>query len=686
MQIDILLKIVHGQALFTIPPAVWIGAMVIIIIVGAALYYDRLYRRSERRVANSFRRKNGRLALIQQSNNTRLWTYEVATRRYQRLNSEGILDNEYTPIDFSRFFDPDDFEYMRHEIFAIRDGKKKFVTMHMRGPKTEPGMERRRFETKITVFKSDENGKPMPINGWHFSLSHSGSFWALVVDRSEIGIDIEVPRVVPERVSDINKSACQTFKVADKQTLVNAQQHLNEMTYFDDIDISKMETTRCTSIIDIKEMEKVGRKAATVELDARLYYEMMLYPIRDEHGELLGFFLEGRNASDLVNYYQMQRQTMRELQKATADVKAYVDNINLALQTADCRIMNYQPDTHTLQITSDLNKPQHVFSQIRALDFIDSSDRLTARRLLHRMDHRSLKIVRERMKTIFRANDEENVWLTFNGIPMRDASGRITHYFGMSRNDTRIVMTEKQLKEETQKAQEAEALKNTFLLNMSYEIRTPLSTVIGFAEMFDKEHDPEDEPIFVEQIKKNSNDLLALVNDILFLSRIDARMIEVKRQPTDFATSFDARCHMGWSSNTNPALKTIIDNPFEHLIIDIDEQLLGDVIEKLIQNAVFYTKEGSIRASYVYRPSQLVIAIEDTGDGIPKEFQKHLFDRFADKSRAHLGSGLTLPIVKGLVELMGGGIDVTSEVGNGTTIWVNLPCEMISSEKKKELI
>ena len=163
-------------------------------------------------------------------------------------------------------------------------------------------------------------------------------------------------------------------------------------------------------------------------------------------------------------------------------------------------------------------------------------------------------------------------------------------------------------------------------------------------------------------------------------------MIEVKRQPTDFATSFDARCHMGWSSNTNPALKTIIDNPFEHLIIDIDEQLLGDVIEKLIQNAVFYTKEGSIRASYVYRPSQLVIAIEDTGDGIPKEFQKHLFDRFADKSRGHLGSGLTLPIVKGLVELMGGGIDVTSEVGNGTTIWVNLPCEMISSEKKKELI
>ena len=693
MQIDILLKVVHGQPLFSIPSAVWMGILVIVIIVCAGLYYDWLYRRLERRVSTNYRGKNSRLALIMRANNTRVWTYEVATRRYQRLNNEGLLDNEYTPIDFSRFFDKDDFEEMRHEIFSIRDGKKQFVTMQMRGPKTEGGIERRRYEMRITVLKSDENGKPQTLLGVQRDITHEKQkrerereellTYQNVFDSALLDMVFYDENGI---LSDINDAACKTFQIADKQVLINSQTHLRDVTYYDDVDIPNLEMTRSTSVIDLVEMEKEGRKAVSVESDERLYYEMMLYPIRDEQGEMLGFFLEGRNATDMVAYYKMQRQTMRNLQKATADVKAYIENINLALQTAECRIMNYLPDTHTLQITSDLNKPLHMFSQIRALDFIDPSDRRSARRILHQMDHRSLKYIRERMKTIFPANDEENVWLTFSGVPMHDAKGQITHYFGMSRNDTRIVMTEKRLKEETQKAQEAEALKNTFLLNMSYEIRTPLSTVIGFAELFDKEHNPEDESVFVEEIKRNSNDLLALVNDILFLSRVDARMIEAKRQPTDFAASFDAHCHMGWSGNTNPELKTIIENPYEHLVVDIDEQLLGDVIEKLIQNSVFYTKEGTIRAKYVYRSNRLIIAIEDTGNGLPEELQKHLFDRFTDKSQAHLGSGLTLPIVKGLVELMDGSIEVTSEVGNGTTIWVNIPCEVTSSEKKKEII
>ena len=693
MQIDILLKIAQGQPLVSVPTAVWVGILVIVIIVCAALYYDQLYRRLERRLSSDTRRKNSRLALILYANHTRVWTYEVTTRRYQRLNNEGMLDNEYTPIDFSRFFDKDDFEEMRREIFSIRDGKKQFVTLQMRGPKTDDGMERRRYEIRITVFKSDENGKPLVLMGLQRDitlekqkrerereelLTYKNVFDSSVLDMvfyDENGI-----------LSDINDAACRTFQIADKQVLINSQTHLRDVTYYDDVDIANLEMTRSTSIIDLVEMEKEGRKAVSVESNARLYYEMMLYPIHDEHGEMLGFFLEGRNATDMVAYYKMQRETMRNLQKATADVKAYIENINLALQTAECRIMNYLPDIHTLQITSDLNKPQHEFSQIRALDFIDPSDQKLARRLLHQMDHRSLNYIRERMKTIFPANEEENVWLTFTGVPMHDKDGNITHYFGMSRNDTNLVMTEKRLKEETKKAQEAEALKNTFLLNMSHEIRTPLSTVIGFAELFDKEHDPEDEPVFVEEIKRNSNDLLALVNDVLFLSRVDARMVEVNRQPADFAASFDAHCHMGWSGNTNPELKTIIENPYEHLIVDIDEHLLGDVIEKLIHNAVFYTKEGIIRAKYVYRANNLIIAIEDTGNGLTEGAKQHLFDRFTDKSHAHLGTGLTLPIVKGLVELMEGNIEVTSEVGIGTTVWVNIPCEVTSSEKKKEII
>ena len=234
------------------------------------------------------------------------------------------------------------------------------------------------------------------------------------------------------------------------------------------------------------------------------------------------------------------------------------------------------------------------------------------------------------------------------------------------------------LRSETLKAQEAEKLKNMFLLNMSYEIRTPLTSVLGFAELFEKEHDEKDEPVFVNEIKMNSNTLLALVNDILYLSRIDAHMIELKLAPADFASSFVAHCHMGWSSNTKPEMKTIVENPYEHLEVIIDEELLGKVIEILAGNAIYYTNEGMVRAKYEYRLGSLNITIEDTGIGIAPDVLPHIFERFnRDQNEKQCGTGLVLPIIKGLVELMGGTIDFMSELGKGTTVWLSIPCELV---------
>ena len=227
---------------------------------------------------------------------------------------------------------------------------------------------------------------------------------------------------------------------------------------------------------------------------------------------------------------------------------------------------------------------------------------------MNQLDHRSLEKVDTRLKTIFPGQDGENTWLAFNGFPMYDENGRITHYFGMSRNETALVQTEIKLKKETQKALESEQLKNSFLLNMSYEIRTPLATVLGFAELLDIEHDVNDEPLFVEEIKRNTNTLLALVNDIF-----------------------------------------------------IDEELLGKVIEMLAGCSISFTEEGSIRAKYEYRQGCLNITIEDTGIGIAKEVLPHIFERFCrDQNQRQCGTGLVLPIIKGLVELMGGTIEFMS--------------------------
>ena len=186
---------------------------------------------------------------------------------------------------------------------------------------------------------------------------------------------------------------------------------------------------------------------------------------------------------------------------------------------------------------------------------------------------------------------------------------------------------------------------------------------------------------------ENSNSLLMLVNDILYISRIDAHMIEPKLDAVDFAPLFDLHCQMGWSGNLKTDLKTIVENPYEHLVIVIDQELLGKVIELVLNCSIECTQEGMVRAKYEYRQGTLNITTEDTGEGLEKEFLPHVFERFSHDSRQRqCGSGLVLPIVKGLVELMGGTIEMTSEPGKGTTVWISIPCELVSSEKKKDFI
>ena len=255
-------------------------------------------------------------------------------------------------------------------------------------------------------------------------------------------------------------------------------------------------------------------------------------------------------------------------------------------------------------------------------------------------------------------------------------------YFGLCRNMTDMVETERRLAMETKKAQETELLKQAFLTNMSYEIRTPLNTVVGFAELFESDHDAADEPFFVEEIKKSSNTLLLLVNDILFLSRLDANMIEYTHDFIDFSQVFESHCHMGLS-RISPEVQTAIENPYNSLVVNIDEQYLGMVIEKICALSAANTREGTISARYEYRRGELTISIEDTGAGIDAQTLPHVFDRFVRNANEELiGTGLDLPIVKEMVVQMGGTIDVLSEPDKGSTYFMSIPSEMISYVKK----
>ena len=658
----------------------------LLIGVFVMIFSNRLYYFREKEVNSRARQLNTQLGLVLNSNKTQIWTYD-SEKLFTLLSSETVSRTTYMPIDFSQFYNHEDFGELRKRMTAIMNEESLSETMLVRdyeGQKT--------YEVNLSILKRDRKHRPKVLlgiqrditeskrrdeNRHSLSLQYQTVFDSSLVDMIYYDAD--------GRLVDLNEKACETFMIADRENFLRKNVHINDIPSYRHINIQELyDSIRLSSITDIDQVKREDERIPDLNLRGTCYYEAILSPIRDENGKLHGVMAAGRNITEMVESHHKQEEESLLLQHTTKQIQSYIQNINYTLRTSGVRLITYHPKRHELRIYSDLNKIQYRLSQIRCASLIHESDRRKLRGLFMRMDQGKTGNISEVLHTIFHDKQERDVYMNFSLIPMTDKEGNVTQYFGMCRNETEMKYTEMRLLEETKKAQETEELKNTFLMNMSYEIRTPLNAVLGFAELFNSPHDVEDEPVFAQEIKQNTNELLNLINDILFISRLDAKMVEFNQEASDFATLFDGWCYMGWSA-LGPNVKPIIDNPYNHLVVNIDEQHLGQVIQKICACSVMFTKEGAVRAKYEYHHGELSIVIEDTGCGIRKEMLPYAFDRFVRDDQNKLnGTGLEMPIVKELVELMGGQIEIQSEYGKGTTCYVMIPCEMISREKKRD--
>ena len=243
-------------------------------------------------------------------------------------------------------------------------------------------------------------------------------------------------------------------------------------------------------------------------------------------------------------------------------------------------------------------------------------------------------------------------------------------FFG--RDITESVEAARKLKAAKEQAERSEYLKTSFLANISHEIRTPLNAIVGFSQLIAEVENPEDKAEFCRIIQENNDRLLHLVNELLDLSKIEANMVVFDHQPIGVNEllkavydSFILRC---------PAeVRLINESPeTEHYIL-ADKNRTVQVISNLIDNAIKCTKYGSIRLGYQQKGDYIEIYTTDTGKGIKPELLDTIFCRFVKADENVHGTGLGLPISKMLVEKMGGHIDVTSELGKGTTFKFTLP-------------
>ena len=669
-----------------------------LISVFVMIFFNRVIYYRERDVTKQGKQLIAQLSLVMTSNKTAAWTYDAKHDLYKIVAEQGTSETTYTPFEFSQFYDRNDFTELLKVMSKVRERMKPSETIIVRSTpiKSESGEDYQHiYEITITVLRKGKSGFPLQLLGTQrditdeqqraeeakrTALRYQTLFDSSLVDM--VYFDGEGTML------DINDKACESYFIKDRKALIAKKPKYTDWPSMRDIDLTSDTPTPSSSIVDLKNVNnRVGSLASHDWGGDKIYFERTTTLLRDKDGKLNGIMMAGRNITDMVNSFHQQKKTSLLIESRIKDIQQYIQNINYSLKVSDVRMVNYHPDTHNLDISSDLNATEYTLPQLRAFIMVHPDDYAKAERLFCRMDRLHPGTFSETVRTIMRDNQGRHVYLNFNMMPITDSEGKITHYFGMCRNETEMTYTELRLQEETEKAQEEERLKNTFLLNMSHELRTPLNAVIGFAELFNSEHSEEDEPIFAEEIKKNTGVLLALINDILFLSRLDARMIEYNYQECDFAMLFEGWCYMGWS-NLQPNVKAVVDNPYNRLLVNIDQQNLGMVIQKLCTHSGATTKEGTVRAKYEYRHGELNITIDDTSKGMSPQELENAFNRFANEDNNDAeGTGLDLPIVKELIEQMGGSIEVQSERDKGTTFFVTIPCEMGVLEKKvQELI
>jgi PAS domain S-box-containing protein len=277
-----------------------------------------------------------------------------------------------------------------------------------------------------------------------------------------------------------------------------------------------------------------------------------------------------------------------------------------------------------------------------------------------------------------RRHDGDYRWMLDRGAPNHESDGRFAGFIGSCVDITDRRVAEERLRDAKERAEQMTILKSAFLTNMTHEIRTPLTVILGFTSIL-RQGTRREYQRFVTLIERSGRRLLLMLDSILDLAQLEAGTLEPEMGRFGVAEIVHGVVGTLEPVAKDKGISLDVHDPPAALYAHTDPSVLTRVLNNLIDNAIKFTDSGTVRIRFSENEGQATIHIEDTGVGIHEEFLPRIFDAFAQEStgltRSHQGAGLGLTVSRQLLDLIGGNLTVSSRKDVGSHVTIGVPLQ-----------
>ena len=424
------------------PTGMWYllgGGLLLLVFM---VVYVISYRIQDRKIRLENIKRNNRLALILQTSQVHIWTYDIKTNQFSWHNDNGQVAYTYSIEEFSQRYSREDFVSLKSALEKLAETRKtdeeeeeKEIELNLRAKDLEtiPAGEQslgmggdtndRDYHIVLSVLSRDKNGNPAVIIGTKKDVTEEQQLKRLDEERTLRYWSIFYTPILgiilfnkDGRLVNINPKACDIFGC-------NAEETIEE-----GIDIHSMFN------IDIQDLEDMDGYQATQTVSDDMITEFRLMTIHDDAGEMLGVFAFCRDITMSVSSKDQEKEVQKKIDALHDEQRQYDEILNATISDTDIRQVTYSPDSHTLTIYRGTDTIQHALTQTRCMTLVDEQSQRQAMRLLSNMDGYEDKVIEYNIRTTLRSKEGRPLILYFRLEPCHGNDGKVKEYCGMLRD------------------------------------------------------------------------------------------------------------------------------------------------------------------------------------------------------------------------------------------------------------